>query len=89
MGVGPSYDFHTDYVEFIITAIEDYTFHLKLFHTTRSACKSFIKSINMTQMRQHGLNVNHIFIGPRSDHSLPMSLTDSLTHSLTDKLVED
>ena len=26
-----------------------------------------------------------IFIGPRSDHSLPMSLTDSLT----DKLVED
>ena len=61
MGVGSSYDFHTDYVEFIITAIEDYTFHLKLYHTTRWACKSFIKSINMTQMRQHGLNVTIFF----------------------------
>ena len=29
------------------------------------------------------------FIGPRSDHSLPMSLTNWLTHSLTNKLVED
>ena len=27
--------------------------------------------------------VEIIFIGPRSDHSLPMSLTNSLTHSLT------
>ena len=26
----------------------------------------------------------HIFIGPRSDHSLPISLTDWLTDSLTD-----
>ena len=25
----------------------------------------------------------HFFIGPRSDHSLPMSVTDSLTDSLT------
>ena len=30
-----------------------------------------------------------LFIGPRSDHSLPMSVTHSLTHSLTDDLVED
>ena len=30
-----------------------------------------------------------IFIGPRSDHSLPMSVTHSLTDSLTDDLVED
>ena len=29
------------------------------------------------------------FIGPRSDHSLPMSVTNWLTHWLTDKLVED
>ena len=26
----------------------------------------------------------HIFIGPRSDHSLPMSVTDSLTHDLVE-----
>ena len=25
----------------------------------------------------------NVFIGPRSDHSLPMSVTDSLTDSLT------
>ena len=24
---------------------------------------------------------NAVFIGPRSDHSLPLSVTDSLTHS--------
>ena len=30
-----------------------------------------------------------IFIGPRSDHSLPMSLTNWLTDWLTDDLVED
>ena len=30
-----------------------------------------------------------IFIGPRSDHSLPMSLTNWLTDSLTHDLVED
>ena len=29
-----------------------------------------------------------IFIGPRSDHSLPMSLTDSLTDSLTHSLTD-
>ena len=28
------------------------------------------------------------FIGPRSHHSLPMSVTNWLTHSLTDDLVE-
>ena len=26
---------------------------------------------------------DRVFIGPRSDHSLPMSVTHSLTHSLT------
>ena len=35
------------------------------------------------------INIEIIFIGPRSDHSLPMSLTHSLTHWLTDDLVED
>ena len=30
-----------------------------------------------------------IVIGPRSDHSLLMSVTNWLTHWLTDKLVED
>ena len=30
-----------------------------------------------------------IFIGPRSDHSLPMSLTDGLTDSLTTLLKLD
>ena len=30
-----------------------------------------------------------IFIGPRSDHSLPMSVTHSLTNWLTDDLVEN
>ena len=34
-------------------------------------------------------DTNTIFIGPRSDHSLLMSVTHSLTHSLTDDLVED
>ena len=33
--------------------------------------------------------VGFIFIGPRSDHSLPMSLTNWLTDSLTHDLVED
>ena len=31
----------------------------------------------------HHLIFGDLFIGPRSDHSLPMSLTHSLTHSLT------
>ena len=39
-------------------------------------------------MKSPKIDVN-IFIGPWSDHSLPMSLTDSLTHWLTDELVED
>ena len=30
----------------------------------------------------------HIFIGPRSDHSLPMSLTHSLTHDLLELMYE-
>ena len=33
--------------------------------------------------------VFEIFIGPRSDHSLPMSVTDWLTNWLTNDLVED
>ena len=33
--------------------------------------------------------VSSILIGPRSDHSLPMSVTDSLTHWLTDWLTDD
>ena len=31
MGVGFNYDFHTDYAEYIITVIEDFAFHSKLF----------------------------------------------------------
>ena len=39
--------------------------------------------------RKAWMRVKSIFIGPRSDHSLPMSVTNWLTHSLTDDLVED
>ena len=30
--------------------------------------------------KDNSVKVRSVFIGPRSDHSLPMSLTDSLTH---------
>ena len=50
----------------------------------------FVWSVNVVvSVTKVGYWLIFIFIGPRSDHSLRMSLTDSLTHSLTTLLKLD
>ena len=56
--------------------------------STSSSSKS---SLSFHHCHRYQSHQSHrcLFIGPRSDHGLPMSLNDSLTDWLTDKLVED
>ena len=68
-------------------------FHSNLLHTSAQVSalfKIFKLSTHAIAIRGHAIpKPLDIFTGPRSDHSLPLSVTDSLTHSLTDDLVEN